>query len=192
MSRWSIALALVLGLGLVSFVSAADAAKEVPAVLQFEMQSLAGKPLKLAEYAGKVILVVNVASECGYTGQYEGLQALYAKYKDQGLVVLGVPCNQFGGQEPGSAAEIAKFCTDKYHVTFPMTAKVEVNGQGQCALYRHLTSKESNPVSPGPIKWNFEKFLIGRDGSIVARYGSGAAPDSPKLVAAVEAELAKK
>lgn len=191
MLRWSTIACLVVGLSLVAAARAADA-PETPPVLRYEMKSLDGKPVKLADYAGKVIVVVNVASNCGYTDQYEGLQAMYAKYKDKGLVVLGVPCNQFGGQEPGSAVEIAKFCTDNYHVTFPMLAKVEVNGAGQCPLYKHLTSKDTNAASPGPIKWNFEKFVIGRNGAIVARYASGVAPDDEKFVSTVEAELAKK
>jgi glutathione peroxidase len=134
--------------------------KEVPAVLKFKMKSIEGKDVDLAHYNGKVILIVNVASECGYTPQYKGLQALHEKYAKDGLVLLGFPCNQFGKQEPGSEAEIAEFCESKYGVKFDMFGKVEVNGKEACDLYKYLTSKDSNPKFAGPIKWNFEKFLI--------------------------------
>nr|WP_197526374.1 glutathione peroxidase [Botrimarina colliarenosi] len=153
------------------------------------METLDGEPVELAEkYAGKVVLFVNVASKCGFTKQYDGLQDLHAKYGDQGLVVVGVPCNQFGGQEPGTADEIAQFCSSTYGVEFDMLGKVEVNGEGQCPLYAYLT-KES--PYPGPIKWNFEKFLIGRDGEVTGRYASRVTPDSVELVADIEHELAK-
>ncbi|TWU00148.1 Hydroperoxy fatty acid reductase gpx1 [Botrimarina colliarenosi] len=160
-----------------------------PAALDFTMETLDGEPVELAEkYAGKVVLFVNVASKCGFTKQYDGLQDLHAKYGDQGLVVVGVPCNQFGGQEPGTADEIAQFCSSTYGVEFDMLGKVEVNGEGQCPLYAYLT-KES--PYPGPIKWNFEKFLIGRDGEVTGRYASRVTPDSVELVADIEHELAK-
>jgi glutathione peroxidase len=166
--------------------------KEAPAVLKFKMKSLAGKEVDLAKFRGKVVLIVNVASECGYTPQYKGLQALHDKHAKDGLVVLGFPCNQFGQQEPGSSQEIAAFCKKNYGVTFDMFDKVDVNGKDACGLYKYLTSKETNPKTAGPIKWNFEKFLIARDGSIAGRFESGADPDSETLVKAIAAELAKK
>jgi len=157
--------------------------------LDVTMPTLDGESVNLAEkYKGKVVLLVNVASKCGYTRQYKPLQELAQKYADQGLVVVGVPCNQFGGQEPGSADEIAAFCEKNYGVTFDMLSKVEVNGAGQCDLYAYLT-KES--PFPGAIGWNFEKFLVARDGEVVGRYKSGVDPMSEELTAAVEAELAK-
>jgi glutathione peroxidase len=166
--------------------------KNVPAALKFTMKSLDGKPLDLAQYQGKVVLIVNVASECGFTPQYKGLQELYTKYRDKGLVVLGVPSNDFGRQEPGSNEDIAKFCSSEYGVTFPMTEKVVVKGADQAPLYKFLTSKETNPKFGGQIKWNFNKFLIGKNGEVVGRFDSPVAPESETLVKAVEAELAKK
>jgi glutathione peroxidase len=138
-----------------------------------------------------VLLIVNVASACGYTPQYQGLQALYARYAPDGFMVLGVPCNQFGRQEPGTAEQIATFCQKNYGVTFDMLAKVDVNGKNQCALYTYLTSPETNAQCAGPIRWNFEKFLLGRDGSVMARFGSHVEPLSKPLVEAVERELAR-
>lgn len=165
---------------------------KVPAALNFKMKRLDGKDGNLADYAGKVVLVVNVASECGYTPQYEGLQKLHEKYGTQGLAVIGVPANEFGRQEPGTNDQIAAFCKKTYGVTFDMYAKVVVKGDGQCPLYKHLTSKETNPKFAGDVKWNFEKFLIGRNGEIVSRFGSSVEPDSQELVSAIEAELGKK
>lgn len=162
-----------------------------PAVLNFKMNSLTGEEVMLSKYQGKVILMINVASKCGYTPQYEGLQALYAKYKDKGLVLLGFPSNDFGRQEPGTSAEIAEFCTSKYGVSFPLFAKVEVKGKDKVALYRYLTDAANDPTKGGEIKWNFEKFLIGRDGKIVHRWRSATTPMSDEVVKAVEAELAK-
>jgi glutathione peroxidase len=155
------------------------------------MKSLAGEDIDLAQYQGYVLLIVNVASACGYTPQYKGLQALHAKYAAQGFAVLGVPCNQFGQQEPGSAAQIATFCEQRYGVTFPMFDKVDVNGPRQCALYRHLTAQHTQPAPAGPIQWNFEKFLLGRGGTVVARYLSHVTPESVQLVESIEQELAK-
>jgi len=166
--------------------------KKVPAVLSFKMKSLDGKDVDLAKYNGKVLLIVNVASKCGYTPQYKGLEALHEKYAEQGLVVLGVPANEFGKQEPGSDADIAKFCSDKYGVKFDMLAKVVVKGADQVPLYKHLTDKSTNPKFGGEVKWNFTKFLIGRNGDIVARFEPGVEPTSKELTSAVEAELAKK
>jgi glutathione peroxidase len=181
-------LALSASLAVAALAVAADK-KEVPPVLNFTMTSLAGKPVELSQYQGKVVLIVNVASECGYTKQYKGLQALHDKYAKQGLVVLGVPCNQFGEQEPGTAADIAKFCEANYKVKFDMLDKVEVNGAGACPLYKHLTGKDAKFA--GPIKWNFEKFLIAKDGTVVGRFGSAVEPESEKLAGAIEGELKK-
>jgi glutathione peroxidase len=155
------------------------------------MRSLAGEDVDLAQYQGTVLLIVNVASECGYTPQYKGLQTLYGRYAQEGFAVLGFPCNQFGRQEPGTADEIAAFCSRRYGVTFPMFEKVDVNGKNQCDLYKYLTSQESKAPLSGPIQWNFEKFLVARDGQVVARFGSSVAPESPALVAAIERALAK-
>jgi glutathione peroxidase len=166
--------------------------KKVPAVLNFKMAGLDGKEVDLSRYAGKVVLIVNVASHCGFTPQYKGLEALHEKYAKEGLVVLGVPSNDFGRQEPGTSEEIAKFCDSKYHVKFDMLAKVPVKGEEQVPLYKYLTSKETNPKSAGPIKWNFTKFLIGRSGEIVARFESPVKPESEKVVTTIEAELAKR
>ena len=166
--------------------------KTVPAVLNFKMKSLDGKDTDLSQYQGKVVLIVNVASFCGNTPQYKGLEALYEKYRDKGLVVLGVPANQFGGQEPKSDAEIAEFCDATYHVKFPMLSKVVVKGDGICPLYQYLTSKETDPKFAGDIEWNFAKFLVGRDGEVVARFKPKVQPESKEVVEAIQAELAKK
>ncbi len=163
-----------------------------PAALNFTMKTLAGEEVNLAEkYAGKVVLLVNVASRCGYTKQYAPLQQLNEKYAEQGLAVVGVPCNQFLFQEPGSAEQIAEFCSTKYGVTFDLLEKVKVNGSSACDLYKFLTSKETNPEFAGKIGWNFEKFLISREGKVVGRFAKGVDPMSPEIVEAVEAELAK-
>lgn len=169
-----------------------EAAKKVPPALDFKMKTLAGKEIHLGKYHGKVMLVVNVASRCGLTPQYEPLQKLHEKYADQGLAVLGFPCNQFRAQEPGTAAEIRQFCRKNYGVTFDMFAKIDVNGDGACPLYKHLTSSETKPKGPGKISWNFEKFLIARNGQVVARFAPKTRPDDPELVKRIEAELAKK
>src|SRR5262249_50836751 len=156
------------------------------------MNSLAGKPVEFKQYQGKVLLIVNVASECGYTPQYKGLQELHKKYAGKGLAIVGVPSNDFGQQEPGTHAQIAEFCKKHYGVEFDRLAKVAVTGKDQCPLSRHLTSKESNPKLGGPVQWNFEKFLVSRTGIVVARFASDVEPDAPDGVKAVEAELAKK
>ncbi len=166
--------------------------KKVPPVLNFKMTSLDGKAVDLAKYQGKVVLFVNVASECGYTGQYKPLQALHQKYAKKGLAIVGVPSNDFGAQEPGSNAEIAEFCKKNYGVAFDMLAKVSVDGAQQCPLYKFLTSKETNPKFAGRVQWNFEKFLIGRNGEIVARFDSEADPASEDFERALRNELAKK
>ena len=163
-----------------------------PAALSFTMPALAGGDVELRKYAGKVVLIVNVASKCGLTPQYTQLQALHEKYGKQGLAVLGFPCNQFKGQEPGGPEEIRKFCTANYGVTFPLFAKIEVNGDGACGLYRHLTALDAKPAGAGKITWNFEKFLVGRDGQVVARWSPRTKPDAPEVLTRIEEELAKK
>jgi glutathione peroxidase len=165
--------------------------KKVAPVLNFKMKSLGGKDVDLSKYQGKVVLIVNVASKCGNTPQYEGLQALHEKYGKQGLVVLGVPANDFGKQEPGTNTDIAKFCKDNYGVTFDMLAKVHVKGDKKCPLYQFLTSKETNPKFGGEVKWNFQKYLIGRNGEIVARFEHRVKPESEEVVKSIKAELAK-
>lgn len=151
----------------------------------FTLPAIDGKPAPLAAYKGKVVLVVNVASRCGYTPQYAGLEATYRKYKDRGFVILGFPANNFGGQEPGTNEEIASFCKLKYDVTFPMYAKVSVKGEDQTPLYRWLTT-EANPAVAGEVKWNFTKFLVDREGKVVARFESKVKPEDPALVEAIE------
>jgi glutathione peroxidase len=154
------------------------------------VKDIDGKPTTLSAYKGKVLLIVNVASKCGFTPQYAALEATYKKYGDQGFVILGFPCNQFGGQEPGNDEEIKQFCTSKYAVTFPLFDKIEVNGASQHPLYKQLTGK--NSPFPGTIGWNFTKFLIGKDGQILKRFESKVTPDSPEVTAAIESALAAK
>ena len=159
-------------------------------IYTISLKDIEGKSTSLKSYEGKVLLIVNVASKCGYTPQYAGLEALYEKYKDKGLVVLGFPCNQFGGQEPGTNEEIKSFCSSKYQVTFPLFDKIEVNGPSRHPLYGLLAGTGS--PFPGDIKWNFNKFLIGRDGKILKRFDSKAKPDSDEMVQAVEKALGSK
>ncbi len=148
-----------------------------------------GKETSLTEYSGKVVLVVNVASKCGFTKQYTGLQKLYEDQKDKGFVILGFPCNNFGGQEPGTIEEIQEFCSTNFNVTFPIMDKIDVKGEKQHPLYAALTAKDG-PL-PGDVKWNFSKFLIGKDGKPIARFGSTTKPDSKELADAIAAALAK-
>jgi len=166
--------------------------KEVPPVLNFKMKGIDGKQVDLSKYQGKVVLFVNVASKCGYTPQYKGLEKLHEKYADQGLVIIGVPANQFGSQEPGTDAQIAKFCKTKYDVKFPMLSKVVVKGEGITPLYEYLTSKKTDPKFGGAIKWNFTKFLVGRNGEVVGRFEPKVKPESEEMTGAIEAELKKK
>lgn len=161
----------------------------MPSIYDISVKTIDGEETTLAEYRGKVMLIVNVASKCGFTGQYDGLQKLYERYKDKGLVVLGFPANDFLRQEPGTNAEIKQFCSTKFNVTFPMFAKITVKGDDIHPLYRHLTEPDTNPNSPGKISWNFNKFLIGRDGQVADRFGSRAKPLSEKVTAAVEKAL---
>jgi glutathione peroxidase len=166
--------------------------KKVSPTLNFKMKDIDGKEVDLSKYQGQVVLFVNVASKCGYTPQYEGLQKVHEKYGKDGLVIIGVPANEFGRQEPGTNEEIAKFCSSKYHVTFPMLAKVVVQGDGICPLYQHLTSKATDPKFGGDIQWNFTKFLIGRDGEIAGRFEPRVKPESAEMTKAIEAALSKK
>ncbi|AKJ12547.1 glutathione peroxidase [Streptomyces incarnatus] len=158
-------------------------------VLNVEIGALQGGPADLAQYAGKAVLVVNVASKCGLTPQYTGLEKLQERYAARGFTVLGVPCNQFLGQEPGTAEEIAEFCSATYGVTFPLTEKVEVNGEGRHPLYERLVGFADAEGHSGDIRWNFEKFLIGRDGTVVARFSPQTEPEADAVVAAIEAQL---
>lgn len=155
-----------------------------------EIGALKGGSADLSQYAGKAVLIVNVASKCGLTPQYTGLERLHERYAGQGFTVLGVPCNQFMGQEPGSAEEIAEFCSATYGVTFPLTEKVDVNGDDRHDLYDRLTGFADAEGHTGDIRWNFEKFLIGRDGKVVARFSPQTEPEAAEVVAAVEGALA--
>ena len=171
------------------FVTRFASAGEEKSVLDFKVKDIDGKEVNLANFKGKTILVVNVASKCGLTPQYDGLEALYEKYKDKGLVVLGFPANEFGGQEPGTESEIKQFCSSKYNVTFPMFSKIVVKGQGIHPLYQYLTSKDTNPKFAGEIAWNFNKFLIDGHGHVVGRFEPKTAPDNADMVKAIEAAL---
>ena len=159
--------------------------------LCFKMKDVDDNEQDLRQYSGKVVLMVNVASKCGFTPQYDGLQKLYESNKDKGLVILAFPANDFGKQEPGSNSEIKEFCSSKFHVTFPIFAKVSVLGRDMCPLYKYLTSKKSGHKFAGPIQWNFNKFLVNRKGEIVGRYDSRVAPDASKLTEAIDKALAE-
>ncbi len=160
-------------------------------VYDFTLKDIDGKPVSLSQYKGNVLLLVNTASRCGFTPQYEGLQALYTKYKDQGFVVLGFPANNFGGQEPGTEKEIKEFCSLKYNVSFPMFSKISVKGDDKHELYRYLTEKETDPKFAGEISWNFNKFLVDRNGMIIGRFDSKDRPQDPNVTHAIESALAK-
>ena len=177
----SLALALLLSL---IGVHAADSIYDIP------LKDIDGKDTSLAPYKGQVILIVNVASKCGFTPQYAGLESVYTNYQAKGLVICGFPCNQFKEQEPGTDADIKQFCTSKYNVSFPMFDKLDVNGDNRHPLYVYLAGTAS--PFPGDIRWNFTKFLIGRDGKIVNRFDSKVKPDSPEVTQAIEAALAVK
>lgn len=172
------------------FVLAGSQAQEASNTLDYAVKKLNGEEISLEDYQGKVLLIVNVASRCGLTPQYKHLQALHEQFKDQGFEVLGFPCNQFGGQEPGSPKEIQEFCSSKYSVSFDLFEKIQVNGADACDLYKHLTSLEVKPVGKGDIRWNFEKFLVSRDGKVVARFSPRTSPDSDEVVSAIKQELA--
>jgi len=173
-------------LGAVLMTTSAFAASSVH---EFTLNAINGTPTPLANYKGKVMLIVNVASQCGYTYQYEGLQALWLKYKDRGLVVTGFPANNFGGQEPGTNVEIGAFCKAKFGVTFPMFSKISVAGKDKAPLYQFLTT---NPKTAGEIPWNFTKYLVDRNGKVLARFDAAVEPESKELTSAIEAALAAK
>ena len=158
-------------------------------IYSFTPAAIDGKPAPLAAWKGKVMLLVNVASKCGYTPQYKGLEAVYEQYKAKGLVIVGFPANNFGGQEPGTNEEIKTFCSRKYNVTFPMYSKISVAGADKAPLYQFLTDKQANPATGGEIKWNFTKFLIGKDGKVMQRFESAVKPDSADVTSAIEKAL---
>jgi glutathione peroxidase len=159
------------------------------AITDFHVKAANGADADLSEFAGKVLLVVNVASKCGFTPQYEGLEALHRKYADRGFEVLGFPCNQFGAQEPGTADEIQTFCSTTYGVTFPLTEKIDVNGARRHPIYQELTKIADGAGTDGDIRWNFEKFVVSADGAKITRFDPRTSPDDPKVVAAIEAGL---
>jgi glutathione peroxidase len=165
-------------------------AQAEPNLAEIPLKDINGKDTSLKAYKGQVLLIVNVASKCGYTPQYKSLEATYRKYKGQGLAVLGFPCNQFGKQEPGTNEEIKTFCSSNYDVTFPLFDKLDVKGAGQHPLYAALSGKDS--PFPGDVKWNFGKFLVGRDGKLIKRWDSSAKPDGEGITKAIEAALAAK
>jgi glutathione peroxidase len=178
-------------LTLIVFLAAGATAAHAASIYDFTMKSIDGQPVSLKTYSGKVVLLVNVASRCGFTPQYAGLEALYEKYKDRGLVIVGIPANNFGSQEPGTNEEIKKFCSSKYNVSFPMMAKVSVLGDDKTPLYQFLTDKSQDPQFGGDIKWNFTKFLFDRKGNLMARFEPNVTPDSPEVQTAIESALGK-
>jgi glutathione peroxidase len=180
-------LALALTICMVSSSMAAPS----KSIYNFTLKSIDGQPVSLRSYHGKVLMLVNVASKCGFTPQYTGLESLYEKYKDRGLVIVGIPANNFASQEPATNEEIKKFCSNKYNVTFPMMSKVSVLGTDQTPLYGFLTDKAVNPTIGGEVKWNFTKFLFDRKGMPVARFEPAVTPDSPQVAAAIESALAR-
>lgn len=183
---------LLAALALVVVARVAPADDKPGSVHGFSAKSIDGQDVDLSQYKGKVLLIVNTASQCGYTPQYKGLQAVYDKYKDRGFEVLAFPANEFGRQEPGSNTEIKTFCTSKYKTTFPLFGKIVVKGEGQHPLYAFLTDKATNPDFAGDIPWNFAKFLVDRDGHVIARFQPGDEPESEKVSAAIEKALATK
>jgi glutathione peroxidase len=202
MTRLLTVLAIAAAVTGFAFAATAGAADEkttpaanapVPEVLKFKMKDIDENEVDLAKFQGKVIMMMNVASYCGNTPQYTGLEALYQKYKDKGFVILAFPANQFGAQEPGTDKEIKEFCTEgKYHVTFPLFSKSIVKGDGITPLFKYLTAVDTKPQPKGDITWNFEKFLVGRDGKVLARFKPATLPDDKALVAAIESALAAK
>ena len=181
---WAIAAAAGLALG-----AAAQGAEPVKSIYDFTLKDIDGQDVSLADFKGRVLLVVNVASKCGFTKQYAGLEKLYQAHRDRGFAVLGFPANNFMGQEPGTEAEIKGFCALTYGVTFPMFSKISVKGKTIHPLYAFLTDDKLHPGSGGAVSWNFNKFLVGRDGAVRAHYGSRTAPDDPELAAAIEQAL---
>lgn len=186
------ALALSCALAVATFAEDTNTdSPATPAALDFTMDSITGEPVELSQYHGKVVLFVNVASKCGKTKHYKGLQKLYEDHADDGLVILGFPCNQFGGQEPGTAEQIVQFCEKNYGVTFPLFEKINVNGDEAAPLYQYLTSELPTIEDHGKIKWNFEKFLVNREGVVTHRFRSGVAPEAEEFTGAISAALAE-
>jgi len=165
---------------------------KMKSIYDFTVKDIDGRDVKLERYKGKVVMIVNVASKCGFTQQYEGLQKIYSQYKDQGFVILGFPANNFLGQEPGTNEQIKQFCSLNYNVTFPMFSKISVKGKDIEPLYKYLTEKKTNPEFPGKISWNFNKFLVDPMGKIVARFGSKTKPESEEVIQAIEKTLKHK
>ncbi len=182
----------VLLAALITVPAGTRAGAAAKSVYDFTMKSIDGKPIPLSTYRGKVLLIVNVASRCGYTPQYKDLEALYRKYADRGFTILGFPANNFRGQEPGTNAEIKEFCTATYGVTFPMFSKISVKGDDEDPFYRYLTSSEANPSTGGDVLWNFQKYLVGRDGKVLAKFLSKVTPMSPEVTSAIESALKEK
>jgi glutathione peroxidase len=168
---------------------ASSSGEKMNSIYDFSLKDIDHKEVNLSQYRGKVVLVVNVASRCGYTPQYEGLQKVYMKYKDRGFVILGFPANNFMAQEPGTDEEIKTFCSTKYNVTFPIFSKISVKGDDIHPLYKFLTSKETNPEFGGDIKWNFSKFLVDKSGKIIARFEPKVTPESDPVIQAIEKAL---
>src|SRR5258705_844098 len=175
-------------LGLFLFASAISGTDKN--VFDYTLNTIDGQPAPLSAYKGKVVMLVNVASRCGFTPQYTALESIYEKYKERGFVIIGIPANNFGAQEPGTNQEIKTFCQSKYSVTFPMMSKVSVKGNDKTPLYQYLTDKSANPKTGGDIQWNFTKFLVGPGGQIIARFEPTVTPDSPKVTGAIERALA--
>jgi glutathione peroxidase len=182
----------IVSIVMMTLAPAARAAEKPMNALSFKAKDITGKEVDLSSYKGKVVLIVNVASECGYTKQYKTLQQLHDKYADKGLAILGFPCNQFGGQEPGGEQQIKQFCESKFGVKFDLFSKIDVNGESAHPLYQYLTGNDVPVADRGKVKWNFEKFLVDRSGKVVARFRSGPDPMSSQVTAAVEAALAGK
>ena len=182
---------VALCMGIFSLTQAGNTSKggNTPLIYDFAPKSIDGKEVNLDEYRGKTLLLVNVASQCGYTPQYEGLQKVYSKYKDRGLVVLGFPANNFGAQEPGSDQEIKTFCSTRYKVTFPMFSKISVKGPDKHPLYKFLTEEKTDPKFAGEVSWNFNKFLIDKNGNIVGRFESKDTPEGDTVTQAIERAL---
>jgi len=179
-------------MGLGQWVAAETKGTPVSSIYDLPVKTIEGKDITLAAYTGQVVMIVNVASKCGFTPQYTGLEALYQRYRAQGFVVLGFPSNDFMGQEPGTDAEIQEFCTLRYKVTFPMFSKITVKGKSAHPLYQYLIDKQTDPEFSGTISWNFNKFLLNRQGRIVARFGSRTTPESEEIKTAIEKALAER
>ena len=190
--RLSLLALSLLAVAVLSVSVVADDGHKAGSVLTFTAKSIDGQDVPLSQYKGKVLLIVNTASQCGYTPQYKGLEEVYEKYKDKGFEVLAFPANEFGGQEPGSNSEIKTFCTMKYKTTFPLFGKIVVKGEGIHPLYAFLTGKEINPPGGKDIPWNFAKFLVDREGHVIARFEPKDAPESAKVTGAIEQALAGK